>query len=147
MKERGIATRIEDRNVSVRIVVSEGCASCHSRDGCASEGREILARLPEGMSLAVGDIVDVSVPESAMAAGLLWLVVIPVSLFLAGYIGVGSTGAGEGLQALGGISGFALGLLAAVVVARKSSMGRRPEILLSGAPVLDDCLDGCQDGC
>jgi len=143
MKERGIATRIEGRNVSVRIVVSEGCASCHSKDGCASEGREILARAPEGMPLAVGDIVDVFVPESAMVAGLFWLVVIPVVLFLAGYLGVGSTGAGEGLQALGGIGGFALGLLAAVFVARKSSMGRRPAILPSGSPELDDCQDCC----
>lgn len=143
MKERGIATRIEGRNVSVRIVVSEGCASCHSKDGCASEGREILARAPEGLPLAVGDMVDVFVPESAMAAGLFWLVVIPVGLFLAGYLGVGSTGAGEGLQALGGLSGFALGLLAAVFAARKSSMGRRPEILPSGPMVMDDSQDCC----
>lgn len=143
MKEQGIATKIEGRNVSVRIVVSEGCASCHSRDGCASEGREILAKAPEGMPLAVGDMVAVFVPESAMAAGLLWLVVIPVGLFLAGYLGMGSFGAGEGLQALGGIGGFALGLLAAVFVARKSSMGQRPEILQSGTPGLDDCQDCC----
>jgi hypothetical protein len=86
-------------------------------------------------------MVDIFVPESAMAAGLLWLVVIPVGLFLAGYLGIGSTGAGEGLQALGGIGGFALGLLAAVFVARKSSMGRRPEILSSGSLNLDDCQD------
>jgi hypothetical protein len=78
-----------------------------------------------------------------MAAGLFWLVVIPVGLFLAGYLGVGSTGAGEGLQALGGISGFGLGLLAAVLAARKSSMGRRPEILLNNPAELDDCPDCC----
>lgn len=143
MKERGIATRIENRNVSVRIVVSEGCASCHSRDGCASEGREILAELPEGMALAVGDVVDISVPDSAMAAGLLWLVVIPVSLFLAGYVGVGSLGAGEGLQALGGIGGFAFGLLVAVFVARHSPMGRRPVILPSRPMEPEDCQDCC----
>jgi len=143
MKERGIATKVEGSNVSVRIVVSEGCASCHSKDGCASEGREILARAPDGLALAVGDIVDVFVPESAMASGLLWLVVVPVGLFLAGYLGVGSTGAGEGLQALGGISGFALGLLGAVLVARKNSMGRRPEILPAGSPELEDCQEGC----
>jgi len=124
-------------------VVSEGCASCQSKDGCASEGREIVAIAPEGMPLAVGDIVDIFVPESAMAAGLLWLVVIPVALFLAGYLGMGATGAGEGLQALGGIAGFALGLLAAVFVARKSAMGRRPEILPSGSLDLDDCQDCC----
>jgi positive regulator of sigma E activity len=129
MRERGITTKIEGRNVSVRIVVSEGCASWHSKDGCASEGREILARAPEGMALAVGDLVNVAVPESAMVAGLLWLVAVPVGLFLAGYLGVGSTGAGEGLQALGGLGGFSLGLLAAVLVARHTSMGRRPEIL------------------
>lgn len=143
MRERGIATKIEGRNVSVRIVVSEGCASCHSKDGCASEGREILARAPEGLPMAVGDIVDVFVPESAMAAGLFWLVVIPVGLFLAGYLGVGSTGAGEGLQALGGLSGFALGLLVAIFAARKSSMGRRPEILPSSPMTLDDIQDCC----
>ncbi|MDX9957842.1 MAG: SoxR reducing system RseC family protein [Spirochaetia bacterium] len=143
MKERGIATKIEGTNVSVRIVVSEGCASCQSKDGCASEGRVILAKAPDGMPLAVGDLVDIFVPESAMAAGLLWLVVIPVGLFLAGYLAMGSTGAGEGLQALGGISGFGLGLLAAVFVARKSSMGARPEILPSGALDVDDCQDCC----
>jgi positive regulator of sigma E activity len=143
MKERGIATKIDGRNVSVKIVVSEGCASCHSRDGCSSEGREILAIAPEGLALAVGDIVDVFVPESAMAAGLFWLVVIPVALFLAAYLGIGSTGAGEGLQALGGIGGFALGLLVAVFVARRSSMGRRPEIIPSGSRDLDDCQDCC----
>lgn len=143
MRERGIATKIDGRNVTVRIVVSEGCASCHSKDGCASEGREILALAPEGLPLAIGDLVDVFVPESAMAAGLLWLVAIPVALFLAAYLGLGSAGAGEGLQALGGISGFAAGLLAAVLVARKTSMGRRPEILPAGSLELDDCQDCC----
>jgi hypothetical protein len=78
-----------------------------------------------------------------MVAGLFWLVGIPVVLFLAGYLGVGSTGAGEGLQALGGIGGFALGLLAAVFVARKSSMGRRPAIIPSGSAELDNCQDCC----
>ena len=92
MRERGIATKIDGRNVTVRIVVSEGCASCHSKDGCASEGREILALAPEGLPLAIGDLVDVFVPESAMAAGLLWLVAIPVALFLAAYLGLDPLG-------------------------------------------------------
>ncbi|PKL06880.1 MAG: hypothetical protein CVV51_14930 [Spirochaetae bacterium HGW-Spirochaetae-7] len=128
MKEPGTATKVDGNAVTVLIGMSEGCASCNSHDGCGIAGREIQAEAAAGENIAVGDAVVLDVPDSANAAGALWLLVVPVGLFFAGYLGVGAAwpSSSEGVQALAGLACLAAGLLFAATVARRGRMSRRP---------------------
>ncbi|MBN2875167.1 MAG: SoxR reducing system RseC family protein [Spirochaetales bacterium] len=128
MKERGIATKVDGNSVTVLITVHEGCESCDSRDSCSSIGHELLADTSGALAIAIGDTVDIEVPDSVRAAGALWLLAVPLALFFAGYLGVGSMfpGTSEGPQALAGLVGLAGGVLIATVVARRSRLSMRP---------------------
>ncbi|OHD25367.1 MAG: hypothetical protein A2Y38_18895 [Spirochaetes bacterium GWB1_59_5] len=129
MKERGIATKVDGSAVTVLIKLSEGCASCNSKETCGVVGRELDAEAAPGTSIAVGDAVELEVANSASAAGALWLLVVPLGLFFVGYLGAGALwpSRGEGLSALVGLGGVALGLLLAATVARRGHMARRPK--------------------
>jgi len=74
MKERGIATKVEGQSVTVRISLNEGCQSCNSKDGCGMVGHELQAEALPGVIIAVGDIVDMEVPDSVRSSGAFWLV-------------------------------------------------------------------------
>lgn len=128
MRERGIATKVDGTKVTVRIEMSEGCASCNSKDGCASVGRELRAEAAEGSAVSVGDAVYVELPDSVRAAGALWLLAVPLGLAVGGYAAVGAVfpGSGEGARALAALAGLAVGLAAAALVAKRGSMSALP---------------------
>jgi positive regulator of sigma E activity len=135
MKERGIATKVDGLAVTVRIGTSSGCASCGSQHECSIVGKELEGDAEPGAGIAVGDAVELEVSDSASAAGALWLLAVPLGLFFAGYVGAGALwpGRGEGLSALAGLSGVALGLLFAATVARRGRMSRRPRVTPLGS--------------
>lgn len=128
MRERGIATKVDGARVTVRIEMSEGCASCNSKDGCSSAGRELAAEAAAGAAVSVGDAVYVELPDSVTATGALWLLAVPLGLAVAGYAGVGALfpGTGEGARALAALVGLAAGLIAAATVAKRGAMSRLP---------------------
>ncbi|TFG85243.1 MAG: hypothetical protein E4H20_00845 [Spirochaetales bacterium] len=131
MTERGIVTKLEDSVATVGITMGEGCANCNSHGDCAMVGATIQADLPENIGVKVGDQVSIELPSGIQAAALAWLIILPLSLFFAGYAGgtVLSAGRGEGLSALLGILGIAMGLVAAVLASRRGRLGRRPKIV------------------
>ena len=136
MKERGIATKVEGRSVTVRISLNEGCQSWNSKDGCGVAGREIQAEAAAGEHISVGDPVVLDVPNSANAAGALWLLVVPIGLFFSGYLGAAAAwpSSGEGIHALAGLACLAAGLLFAATVARRGRMSKRPLATLLARP-------------
>jgi hypothetical protein len=68
------------------------------------------------------------IPDSAKTSGVLWLLVMPLALFFAGYLGIGAfiKSATEGTQALSGLAGLVLGLGTAMLAARYGKLSRRP---------------------
>lgn len=128
MKEQGIATKIEGRDVTVRITIHEGCAACESKDSCSSVGQELHAEMDPGAAIMPGDTVEVSVPDSVQAAGALWLLGVPLGLFFAGYLGTGALApdSGDGPRALAGLAGFVAGLLIAATFGRKGALAKKP---------------------
>ena len=130
MREQGVVTRLDGRSATVMFAMGEGCAHCDSSSECSVNDRTVETELAEGVSVSVGDFVTVEVAAKARTAGLLWLVAAPLALFAGGYalVPVLSPGAGEGLSALGGILGFALGLLAATVMTRRGAMAGKPVV-------------------
>ena len=131
MRERGIVTKVDGTAVTVRISGSEGCASCTASHDCSIVGKELVGDAAAGRSFEPGDEVELIVPDSASAAGALWLLAVPLGLFFAGYAVAGALwpGRGEGPRALLGIGAMAIGLLLAAVVARRGRMSRRPTVV------------------
>ena len=130
MKEQGIATKIEGRTVTVRIGSAGGCSSCGSHNECSIAGKELETVAAPGAAIAIGDAVELEVSGSASAMGAIWLLAVPLGLFFVGYLGAGVLwpGRGEGLQALAGLGGAALGLTLAATVARHGRMSNRPVV-------------------
>jgi positive regulator of sigma E activity len=130
MKEQGIATKIEGRTVTVRIGSTAGCSSCGSHNECSIAGKELETEAAPDSTIAVGDAVELEVSGSASAMGALWLLAVPIGLFFVGYLGAGALWSGreEGLQALAGLCGAALGLTLAATVARRGRMSNRPRV-------------------
>ena len=128
MMEQGTATKVDGNSITVRIGLSDGCSSCQSHDGCGIAGKEMEALAGAGAKIAVGDQVQIEIPDSVRAAGAIWLLVVPLVLFFAGYLGVSAAmpGSGEGPAAFAGIAGLAAGLLLAATVARRGRMSRKP---------------------
>lgn len=128
MREQGTATKVDGRIVTVRIGLAEGCAACSSHRDCSIAGKELDALIPEGETVAVGDLVELDAPDAASAAGALWLLAIPLALFFAAYLGVGAAfpGTGEGPKAAAGLGAMALGILLAVTAGRRGRMSSRP---------------------
>lgn len=139
MKERGIATKVDGRAVTVLIKLSEGCASCNSKESCGVAGSELDGEAAPGTSIAVGDLVELEIAASASALGVFWLLVVPLGLFFAGYLGAGALwpARGEGVQALSGLGGVAIGLVFAAILARRGRMSRLPRVTPLSSVVSD----------
>lgn len=123
MTERAEVLEVRDGIATVRCAADESCASCSSLF-CAPRSRTYSALLtpdesPDAVPLPVrpGHWVEVEVPErGALGKGVL-LLGVPLVLFVAVYLGLGSTGS-EVIRVAGGFGGLAGGLWAAVLVSR-----------------------------
>ncbi|MBP7265068.1 MAG: SoxR reducing system RseC family protein [Spirochaetia bacterium] len=129
MTERAIVLKVEGRTAVVGIQASEGCAHCSHGGDCSLAGARIDADLPEGFEGKPGDEVTLVLPSGVRAAGLLWLLVVPLALFAAGYA-AGDAWAGSEAAAAGlGLAGLALGLGVAALAVRRGKAASRPRVL------------------
>lgn len=136
MTEIGVVTEISGNRVTVSCG-SPGCASCAAAGSCsggpgrASGGdgtpeavsgaagnhaaggrREFRALNSLGLSLAPGDSVEVSFPGRKTVLSFLRVIVLPLALFVAAYLATGAVfhAVSEGVRALAGFAGLALGI-------------------------------------
>lgn len=144
MMERGIATKIEGRLVTVSLGQGEGCAACAAHDECHSAGQSLEAELPDGFELAAGDEVTIEIPDATRVEGLALALGLPLTLLVGGYLAGEALmpGRGEGPGAVGGVLGLAIGLAVAALVSRRGRMARRPRIVRpDGAGLNPDAPD------
>ena len=83
-----------------------------NQEGCGLAGSFVHALDPEGLVKSLGERVEVAIPPRAQAAGVFWLLGLPLALFGVGYAAGARyfAAGGEGPAALLGIGGFALGM-------------------------------------
>jgi sigma-E factor negative regulatory protein RseC len=117
-RERGTVTAAGDGAVDVRVQATAACENCSAccrvdKDGVTVEG----ARDPLGA--AVGDLVEVEIPEGADTRAGVLVFILPVLGLLVGYaIGAAvSTALGQAPD-LGGAIGAVLAIAVALVVVR-----------------------------
>lgn len=97
-------------------VAVQGCSSCGQKKSCgvgklAGAGKTTRVTLPAPTSLQVGDIVTLSVPQSAINRAALLGYLLPATLLVIGSV-IGQTILGSDLgAALGAAAGIAFGLL------------------------------------
>ncbi|MCX7023753.1 MAG: SoxR reducing system RseC family protein [Spirochaetes bacterium] len=131
MIERGIVTKRDGRDVTVRLQVTEGCEACASSGACSSGKNEVEVWDRDGIEPAVGETVDVQVTTRQQLAGALLLVVVPLALFAAGY-GTARTllpGSGEWPAILGGLTGIIVGIFAGALFDRRRKRESMPFVL------------------
>lgn len=105
-------TVIEIHNQEVLLgCLTSGCKSCAGSSFCNVSGKTFTALNTDGLSLKVGDLVDVYLPPGKTIISGFMILMVPLLLFLAGLLGVQYLvpGAGEGMQAVGGFVGLAAG--------------------------------------
>ena len=81
----------------------EACGSCASRKACAmGQGttREILVSTPDAEKYSVGEVVNLSVKQTAGVAAVFFCYVLPLIVMLAALVVMVSLGFMEGTSAL-----------------------------------------------
>jgi len=89
--------------VLVNIEVMEACGSCASRKACAmGQGttREVLVSTPDAEKYSVGEVVNLSVKQTAGVAAVFFCYVLPLIVMLATLVIMVSLGFLEGTSAL-----------------------------------------------
>lgn len=94
--------------VQVRIEAASACSSCGTKGSCASgQSRAVWVEAPEGVKS--GDVLKISIPESAFNTAALIGYLLPAVTTLAG-AGL-MAAAGDTAAVLGAASGLGLGLV------------------------------------
>jgi sigma-E factor negative regulatory protein RseC len=121
MEEQGVVVSVGDGWATVRVQRQSTCGACSARSGCGNGvlsevlGRRALElRVPDRERLQPGDRVTLGIRDRSLVSGAVVMYLLP----LAGLIGVAAVlsmlipGVTEIWLILGGLAGFASGLLA-----------------------------------
>lgn len=130
MTERGTVTEIRDRLVTVQLEETEGCAGCHN-DSCKTKRQAIQAWNRDRIAVSEGDEIEVEVEGMAQLEGALWVLGLPLALFVVGYFAVRAftPGVSELPGALGGLGGLGLGMVIGVAVQKRKKAETLPRVL------------------
>ncbi|GAH31968.1 unnamed protein product [marine sediment metagenome] len=85
MIEKGIATNIEDGEVTVNFVPSENCASCKGC-ACGNDDKTMIMRVKTDRDVSPGDIVTVEVSSRALLSSAFIVFVLPLIVFIIGIL-------------------------------------------------------------
>jgi positive regulator of sigma E activity len=135
MTERGTVTEIQGRLLSVQLELNEGCGAC-GNEGCKKARRAVKAYNRSDIPLSEGDCVDIDIEGKAQLVGALWVLGLPLALFVGGYL-VGRAafpGASEAPAALCGVGGLALGMAVGVLVQKGQRLESLPSVLRKVEP-------------
>lgn len=130
MVETGIVSSVDGKIVTMGCGPNEGCESCSS-SFCSTDKRVFEAINSKDLKIGEGDTVDVYLaPGKTIAAGFLVLIV-PLILFATGYLLTGrlSPESSEGIKALFGLIGLAVGFLTSFLYSSKRKEKSMPEIV------------------
>lgn len=102
---------------------------CHKCSGCGAVEQKMFLRAKNPIGAAPGDLVRVEAPSGPVLKDAAVLYMVPVALFLAGYLAgvlLGISGAAAG------ILGFALGLFLVVCYDRRVARKRETVYTITG---------------
>ncbi len=140
IERKGQVIRFERGVAKIRLEQAAGCASCGSRNSCASAepaGQVVSMPMsgPASGSIAAGDFVSVSMPAATVTSAALVGYVIPPFGLLLGAIFASFINDSDVATSLGAVLGFVAGLLLTRWLAR-FAFGQRltPSVCRRDAP-------------
>ena len=120
----------EDGTATVFCVRESACSGdCHKCAGCGAVEQKVLFTAQNPIGAVAGDLVSVETQTGPVLLGAAMLYVLPLVLFLIGYILFDAL---WGLGALGGIIAFALGILCAVAYDRLVVKKQNTQYIITG---------------
>ena len=84
ISERGIVEKIDNQKAIVRVTKSSACAHCGSRDSCNISDRDMLVEVANDLKAAVGDSVEISVPEGTLLKLSVLIYLFPIIALMVG---------------------------------------------------------------
>jgi len=114
--------RIDGSTATLSCADHQGCEKCGSAF-CNIKARTYRASVPTGIDVAEGDEVDVFVPPAKAIAAGFWVLVLPLLLFIAGYLALAGVES-EPVRVAAGVAGLAIGFLLVAVRTKR----RPPEL-------------------
>ena len=113
---------LPDGRAALLVARESACSGdCHKCGGCGAVEQTLRVTAQNPVGARRGDIVWLEMRSAAVLRGAALLYLLPLALFLAGYLAAYSLGA---WAAALGAAGFALGLIPAVV--RDRRLNKRP---------------------
>ena len=117
--ETGRIVAIEAQRLQVETIQRSACGSCHAQKGC---GHSMLAKsgssasflwvLLEGRdakTYCVGDEVNIGIPEDVIAAGSLFIYMVPLTTMIAATLIAHQKSLSEGFTAVVALAGLLIG--------------------------------------
>ncbi len=130
MTEHGIVTAIDGKIVTVVLRMMEGCASCVN-SACKTNRTGVKAYNRDSLGIAEGDTVEIKIEGKAQLSGALWVLGLPLAVFIAGYL-LGRflyPASGEGPAVLFSVAGLALGGVVGIFVQKGKKLDSLPRVV------------------
>lgn len=119
----------DDGTALVMCLRQSACSGdCHKCAGCGAVEQKLLFTACNPIGAKPGETVRVRTNSGPVLLGAAMLYVMPLVLFLAGYLALYTWQQGM----LGGLAGFALGVLLAVLYDRKVAKKNKPQYTIVG---------------
>ena len=131
MEQTGRVVSTGDNGEARVVVLRQSVCSgdCHKCSGCGAVEQKLLVDARNSVGAVTGDLVILSAKSGPVLAAAAVLYMLPLLLFLAGYLAMESLWQRGGI---GGCGGFLLGLLLAVVYDRYIGKKKKTEYTITG---------------
>lgn len=120
----------EDGTALVVHIRESACSGdCHKCSGCGAAKEAIVLKAENPIDARPGSLVNIHSASGPVLKAAAVLYMMPLVLFFLGY-GAGALLLGRG--GLGGVAGFALGVVLAVIYDRKVAKKQKPQYTITG---------------
>ena len=86
MREQGRVIAVGEGVVDVRMEISAACDGCQVCSAGSAAGETVMSGVRDSLGAAVGDTVEVVIPDSLKRRAVVAVFVVPVAALFAGYL-------------------------------------------------------------
>ena len=131
MKDTGTVRTIEGERITLVCGAGEMCRSCKANSFCSAKTREVAAANPRHIELRRGDQVEFFIPPGRTILAGFMVLIFPLLTFILAFVISGALRpeSGEGLRALYGVIGMAIGFGGSFLYSKLTTKKNVPEVM------------------